>query len=470
MLSFSQGIFKALILSLAAALGALSPSFSQAGETTPVGVVLASRLNVRSGPGTRHSVVSVLESGTQVAVVSEKEGWLEVRNGQIHGYVRYLPEYVRILSPDFNVDPKKRRIRLLEEKSSALEEGIQKRKGRVQRLSGKESAVLFALDESRHALNRLNRRRIRMMSQLERLEKKIDSLENRSEALTRQVARLKNHALKRLAVLYKLRQMGTFHFLVSARSVHEYLYMEKGFQRILAQDEAVLSALSEKKRTLNRTLNELKEKKQEKLALEDAYGEQMQKMAAEKKKQAHLLESIRSQKALQLAAIEDLQRSALRLERVLEDLRQRAKQDPSVQPKGDSFSAMKGLLPMPVEGKIIARFGTYETPRLRMKARRNGIEIETTPGSPVKAVFDGKVVFSDWFRGYGNLVIIDHGEGFFTVYAHALELFKKSEERVESGEVIATVGNAEPDGGPTLYFEVRHHEKPIDPVSWLKVN
>ncbi|MBW1777186.1 MAG: peptidoglycan DD-metalloendopeptidase family protein [Deltaproteobacteria bacterium] len=429
MLSFSQGIFKALILSLAAAIGALSPSFSQAGETTPVGVVLASRLNVRSGPGTRHSVIAVLESGTQVAVVSEKKGWLEVRRGLTRGYVRHLPEYIRILSPDFKGDPKKRRIRLLEETSSALEEDIQKRKGRVQRLSGKESAVLSALD-----------------------------------------ARLKNHALKRLAVLYKLRQMGTFHFLVSARSVHEYLYMEKGFQRILAQDEAVLSALSEKKRTLNRTLNELKEKKQEKLALEDAYGQQMQKMAAEKKKQADLLEAIRSQKALQLASIEDLKRSALRLERILEDLRQRAKKDPSIQPKGGSFSAMKGLLPMPVEGKIIAKFGTYEIPRLRMKARRNGIEIKTTPGSPVKAVFDGKVVFSDWFRGYGNLVIIDHGEGFFTVYAHALELFKKSDEKVESGEVIATAGDAEPDGGPTLYFEVRHHEKPIDPASWLKVN
>lgn len=469
MLSFSQGIFKALILGLAA-FGALSPSFCQAGETTPVGVVLASRLNLRSGPGTDHSVVAVLESGTQVAVVSEKEGWLEVRHDQTRGYVRCLPEYVRILSPGFTGDPKKRRLRLLEEKASILEEDIQERKGRVERLSGKESDVLSALDDSRRAVNRLHRRRIRIMSQLELLEKKIDSLEKRSAALTRQVARLKHHALKRLAVLYKLRQMGTFHFMVSARSVHEYLYMEKGFQRILAQDEAVLSTLSEKNRTLKGMLNELTEKKREKLALEDAYKEQMQKMDAEKRTQDRLLERIRSQKALQLAAIEDLRRSALRLERVLEDFRERAAREKPASPKADSFSAMKGLLPMPVKGKIIAGFGTYETPRLRMKARRNGIEIETMPGSPVKAVFDGKVVFSDWFRGYGNLVIIDHGEGFFTVYAHALELFKKSEERVESGEIIATVGDAAPDGGPTLYFEVRHHEKPIDPAGWLKVN
>jgi len=105
-----------------------------------------------------------------------------------------------------------------------------------------------------------------------------------------------------------------------------------------------------------------------------------------------------------------------------------------------------------------------------MDAQRNGVEIEAGRGFPVKAVFKGKVIFSDWFRGYGNLLIIEHGEGFFTVYAHALELFKKKEERVETGEVIATVGNPGSREGPNLYFEIRQHEKPVDPLAWLKRN
>jgi septal ring factor EnvC (AmiA/AmiB activator) len=166
--------------------------------------------------------------------------------------------------------------------------------------------------------------------------------------------------------------------------------------------------------------------------------------------------------------MEDLRRAARRLEDVLEDLRHRTIPAAPAERKSGSFSAMKGLLTLPVEGKIIGRFGVYKTPRLHMKARRNGVEIEAEEGAPVKAVFQGRVVYSDWFRGYGNLIIIDHGEGFYTVYAHALERFKENEERVEAGEVIATVGESGLNGKALLYFEIRRHEKPVDPLSWLR--
>jgi len=469
MLPFTQRISKALIACTLVVLGTVYASFG-AEKETPVGIVLASRLNLRGGPGFTHPSFGILESGTRVVILGEKGGWLKVLHGQTTGYVRYLAEYIRILSDDPKTDPGKARIRLLEERASHIEHDIEMHQGKASNLSDRESEVLDTLNETEHALNRMDQHRIRIQSQMDGLQKKIEALEKHSSELIGQVKIIRHQAVKRLTALYKLSQIGGFHFLVSARSVHEYLYLEEGFRRILAQDEAMLSVLSEKSRALNRTLEDLKKNRQEKQALEQTYRLQMQNMVAEKAKREGLLEEIQSQKTLQLAAIQDLKRSADRLEDTLKALRNRVTSiEPAISETG-SFSAMKGLLEMPVEGKIVRRFGVYKIPRLRMDAQRNGVEIEAGRGFPVKAVFKGKVIFSDWFRGYGNLLIIEHGEGFFTVYAHALELFKKKEERVETGEVIATVGNPGSREGPNLYFEIRQHEKPVDPLAWLKRN
>jgi septal ring factor EnvC (AmiA/AmiB activator) len=99
---------------------------------------------------------------------------------------------------------------------------------------------------------------------------------------------------------------------------------------------------------------------------------------------------------------------------------------------------------------------------------RSGIDIKSERGEPVQAVFAGKVLFADWFKGYGNMLIIDHGNSYCTLYANVEELFKQKGDAVESGEVIATVGDSGSLSGPGLYFEVRHHGKPEDPQLWLK--
>ena len=99
---------------------------------------------------------------------------------------------------------------------------------------------------------------------------------------------------------------------------------------------------------------------------------------------------------------------------------------------------------------------------------RSGIDIQAERGEPVRAVFRGEVLFAQWFKGYGNMLIIDHGEKYYTVYAHAQELFKKQGDFVETNEVVATVGNtASLSNVTSLYFEVRHQGKPIDPLTWL---
>ena len=123
---------------------------------------------------------------------------------------------------------------------------------------------------------------------------------------------------------------------------------------------------------------------------------------------------------------------------------------------------------MPVSGKILTEFGKYKDEDLKIVNFRSGIDIQADRGEPVRAVFRGEVLFAQWFKGYGNMLIIDHGEKYYTVYAHAQELFKKQGDFVETNEVVATVGNtASLSNVTSLYFELRHQGKPVDPLAWL---
>jgi septal ring factor EnvC (AmiA/AmiB activator) len=122
---------------------------------------------------------------------------------------------------------------------------------------------------------------------------------------------------------------------------------------------------------------------------------------------------------------------------------------------------------MPVEGTISANYGKYIEPHSGAANFRSGIEIKTHRGAPIRAVFSGKAVFSDWLKGYGNVVILAHGNGYHSVYAHAEELFLSRGEPVKRGDVIATVGDTGSLSGTALYFEIRHHGNPVNPMEWI---
>jgi septal ring factor EnvC (AmiA/AmiB activator) len=130
---------------------------------------------------------------------------------------------------------------------------------------------------------------------------------------------------------------------------------------------------------------------------------------------------------------------------------------------GGAFAALRGQLRLPVKGTIAGRFGS---PRAEGGASWKGIFIRAAEGAEVKAVAGGAVVFSDWLRGFGNLLIIDHGDDFLSVYGNNESLLATVGASVKGGESVATVGNSggNPDSG--LYFELRHRGQPFDPLKW----
>lgn len=129
------------------------------------------------------------------------------------------------------------------------------------------------------------------------------------------------------------------------------------------------------------------------------------------------------------------------------------------------FSGLKGSLRLPVAGELMNRFGA---PREGGGVNWKGLFIRAAEGAAVKAIAAGQVVFSEWLRGFGNLIIVDHGEGYMSLYSNNESLYKQVGERVQPGDAIATVGNSggQPDTG--LYFEMRHQSRPVNPLLWVK--
>jgi septal ring factor EnvC (AmiA/AmiB activator) len=129
------------------------------------------------------------------------------------------------------------------------------------------------------------------------------------------------------------------------------------------------------------------------------------------------------------------------------------------------FSGLKGSLRLPVAGELMNRFGA---PREGGGVSWKGLFIRAAEGTVVKAIAAGQVVFAEWLRGFGNLIIVDHGEGYMSLYSNNESLYKQVGERIQPGDAIATVGNSggQPDTG--LYFEMRHQSRPVNPLLWVK--
>ncbi len=236
-------------------------------------------------------------------------------------------------------------------------------------------------------------------------------------------------------------------------------------------------------------LDKVRKERQAALAkLNDSYKAQDQKLSARQQDQedlAKVLKTIEETLARQAREAEEARQKALLAAQEAEKQRQRenaqAKADdapkrPKATPGalvssgganfGGAFAAGRGKLPWPVDGRLLARFG--ETRGDDARTKWDGVMISAPAGTQVHAVHGGRVVFADWLRGAGLLVILDHGDGYLTLYGHNQSLLKGAGDVVKAGEAISTVGNSGGQDTSALYFAVRQQGRPSDPSQWCR--
>ena len=131
------------------------------------------------------------------------------------------------------------------------------------------------------------------------------------------------------------------------------------------------------------------------------------------------------------------------------------------------FASLRGRLPRPAGSRIDVGYGRVVDPRFRTVTVQKGVDIAAQRGEEVLAVAPGRVVHAGWFKGYGNLVIVDHGQGFHTLVAHLASMTAAAGEDVDAGALLGTVGDTGSLKGAYLYFEIRENGKPTDPKAWL---
>jgi septal ring factor EnvC (AmiA/AmiB activator) len=189
-----------------------------------------------------------------------------------------------------------------------------------------------------------------------------------------------------------------------------------------------------------------------------------------------LLAKVRDERAYHERMVGELTEAARRLEAFIRDLQakqRRAAKIPPPKPGTETvpavgFGTLRGRLPWPTEGRVVSAFGAQVHPRFGTRTFRNGVDIEASEGRDVAAVFAGHVVYTGWFKGYGNLIILDHDNEYYTLYAHVADILVKEGDDVKQGQRIGTVGDTGSLEGPRLYFEVRHQGKPQNPEQWLR--
>ena len=187
----------------------------------------------------------------------------------------------------------------------------------------------------------------------------------------------------------------------------------------------------------------------------------------EQKKKHRVLARARDEQTAYERTIVELEQSSKKIEALIYELLERQEKLSLLRNAGDGLTASKGTLYWPSEGKVVGFFGNQKHPKFDTFLKRKGIDIEAAEGSVIRAAFPGIIVFSDWLKGYGLLLIIDHGLGDVSLYAHASALLVNVGDRVKAGQPVGTVGDTGLTGDSMLYFEIRAGGKAVDPVQWL---
>jgi septal ring factor EnvC (AmiA/AmiB activator) len=339
---------------------------------------------------------------------------------------------------------------------------IQELRANLDQARGQRQSLGEALREAEEGIGQVSRRVRGLESELGAQQKTLAELlavrQLREQELTAERQRLAQqvraaHALGRHDKLRLILNQEDPARMERMLAYYEYLSRERA-RRVVAVEDKV-QALEAARRALSlhtRALERLKEKRlAEHQSLLAARAQREEALAALNRdmelRGAHLESLLRDEK--------ELQSLITALGRILEGLPPPGAEKP--------LAIAKGKLAWPAQGRISLRFGER---RMHASQAANGVVIAAPAGGEVRAVAGGRVAFSDWLRGYGLLVIVDHGHEFMTLYGHNESVFKEAGEWVEAGEVIASVGSSGGLARAGLYFELRHQGKPQNPVQW----
>jgi septal ring factor EnvC (AmiA/AmiB activator) len=350
----------------------------------------------------------------------------------------------------------------IEARLKALEKEISNYKETLDSTQGQKSEIEATLERNEQGINRL-------INEIDTIEKELDTTNDKVSSLTEKQQELLT--VKSEQQYYIEQQVRAAYEIGSQEYLKVLLNQEdpNEIARMLTYYDYFNQARSRQIESYNLTLLDLdrvtQELAEETVVLESqrrALGAQQQSLANVQKEKQMTLKALINQISTTGSALSKLEQDRGRLEQLLDKLEE-SLANLDAPRNAQPFAGMQGKLLLPVEGRISHRFGNQ---RNQGKLRWHGIFIDAAEGESVYAVHYGRVVFSDWLRGFGLLMIVSHGEGYMSLYGHNQALFRETGDWVSAGEVIAAVGDSGGQDKTGLYFEIRIDGKPNNPQDW----
>ncbi|MHA7926115.1 MAG: murein hydrolase activator EnvC family protein [Marinobacter sp.] len=325
------------------------------------------------------------------------------------------------------------------------------------------SALERQLAATEKNISRLTRERRSLRQQAEQQQQKLRELETEVQELTRTLDRQRDSLKKQIRAAWMEGDAPAVKVLLNeidpdkiARTMTYYEYLSKDTVDRL---EAFRQSLQE----LRNTQAAVQSTRVELARTEESVAKRQQELTESRKERQQTLATLNADIQNRRGEREELESDRKRLENLLEEVQQAINNIPSPN-ESQPFASLRNKLPWPVKGQVLSRYGERYADG---KLRRNGLLISTGDEAEIRAIHYGRVVFANWLRGFGLITIIDHGDGYMTLYGHSSSLFTSPGDWVAAGEPIAQAGRTGGTDSPALYFEVRHNGKPDNPGRWL---
>lgn len=350
---------------------------------------------------------------------------------------------------------------------SEIQKKLKEKKQLIQRTIEQERSILSELENINKGIKQKQDELKNYEARIAQTLTKIKSTEDEIVEINARLGQKKQVLRERLRIIYKEQYSGKALILISAVDYQDLIKRSRNMSLLSYQDRRAMDSYTAELENANSKKAELEDMQKSLESSRNSVREKQIEMQSELSKKDTLLASVRSKRSSYEKMIKELEQASEKLREMIEALE---KEKPSAAPPGKGFARLKGRLSWPVEGDIVIPFGKYRDPQYNIPVFKNGIEIKPRNGAEPAAVENGNVVFADWFKGYGQLLIINHGDGYHSLYGHLSEIFHNSGDIIKKGDIVGKIGESGILNVPTLYFEIRHKGKPVDPAQWLKRN
>lgn len=339
-----------------------------------------------------------------------------------------------------------------------------------------------ALKAQRQSENDISRDLALLRGQLQQMDRRIENIQQEQQRLRADIQRQQQllsqsqeqvkgvgqRLERRLVALYKEGDSGLLKILFSTESPTEMIQQYHYLTRVMENDADLITEFRTAIAQQQQHLQELNIMQTRQSQLLQQEQQQRTDVTTARNLQTRLLGQAQSENKRLQQELTRLREDATRLMALIEQLKRTPPPPPPIVAQaGDiiDISKHRGQLPWPVNGSVVIPFGTQKDKTLGTLYESNGVEIAARPRSEIRAVARGQVVYADYFRGYGNLVIVSHQGEYHTLYAQLDRLHKKTGDLIATGELLGVSGLS---GRESMYFEIRHKGAPVNPLIWLK--